>query len=72
MPNDVLKEEIYRRFRLPDQSISQHRASIEIMDRARNFAFVIHEKCPPNRELSIALTHLETAVAFAIKSLMAE
>src|SRR3970282_860918 len=33
-----------------------------IRDRARTFAFRIVENCPPSRERSLALTHLEEAV----------
>lgn len=36
-----------------------------IRDRARNLAEFMSEKCPPSRELSLALTNLEQAVMWA-------
>lgn len=36
-----------------------------IRGRARAFAVHLYERCPPSRELSLALTHLEDAVMWA-------
>lgn len=36
-----------------------------IQGRARAFAVHLYERCPPSRELSLALTHLEQAVMWA-------
>lgn len=37
----------------------------EVRDRARRFCYRLSEMCPPSREMSLALTHLETAVQWA-------
>ncbi len=37
----------------------------EIRDRAAGFATVLCGLCPPSRELSLALTHLEETVMWA-------
>ena len=36
-----------------------------IRARAKDYAEFLMTMCPPSRELSLALTHLETAVMFA-------
>lgn len=41
----------------------------EIRDSAKQFAEMLTRHCPGSRELSIALTHLETCVAFANASI---
>ncbi len=41
----------------------------EIRDFARTFAATLLEKCPPSRERSLALTHLEEAVMWANASI---
>ena len=38
---------------------------VDIRDFAKNLAFRMREACPESRELSLAYTHLETAVMFA-------
>jgi hypothetical protein len=40
-----------------------------IRDAAKAFATLLVENCPPSRELSVALTHLETCVMFANSSI---
>jgi hypothetical protein len=41
----------------------------EIRDYARTFAATILKDCPPSRERSLALTHLEEAVMWANASI---
>lgn len=41
----------------------------EIRDRAHDLAFLLLQNCPPSRELSIALTHIETACFYANASI---
>ena len=41
----------------------------KIRDHAKAFAAVLLENCPPSRERSLALTHLEEAVMWANASI---
>jgi hypothetical protein len=57
--------EIERRFRFhksTDEQLARHE---RIRDLALAYAKELVQLCPPSRELSLALTHLETAVMFA-------
>jgi hypothetical protein len=36
-----------------------------LRDKAKEFAYLIHQECPPSRERSVALTELETSVFWA-------
>lgn len=36
-----------------------------IRDQAKKLAYSIHFNCPPSREASLAMTHLQTAVMYA-------
>ncbi|HEY7043362.1 MAG TPA: hypothetical protein VH419_06815 [Nocardioidaceae bacterium] len=46
---------------------------IELLrDKAKMFGQAVIESCPDSRERSLALTHLEAAVMWAVKSIMVE
>jgi len=61
--------EIERRFRFhksTDEQLARHE---QVRDLAKEYAFALVKLCPESRELSLALTHLETAVIFANASI---
>lgn len=42
---------------------------VSIRDKAKELAILVDSLCPNSRERSIALTHIETAVMWAIESI---
>ena len=57
--------EIERRFRFHKSTEEQLVRHEQVRNLAMAYAHKLAELCPESRELSLALTHLETAVMFA-------
>lgn len=65
----VTKQEadIFNRFTYhpPLPELNQVARYNEIRDMGKNFAFTLIMQCPPSRELSLAIKHIEEAVMWA-------
>jgi hypothetical protein len=57
--------------RIGNHNPSDHPAVAEIKSRAKSLIVTILELCPPGRRRSKALTDIEGAAMFAVKSLFA-
>jgi hypothetical protein len=68
-PSEVDKKKIENNFQYHTPKGSQAARYEEIRLQAKNFAEVLTKFCPPSRELSVALTELETAVMWANASI---
>lgn len=63
------KKDLLNRFTYHPPVTGQAELYQEIRNTALEFATQLTEKCPPSRELSLALTHLEEAVFWANASI---
>jgi len=61
----ITEEELKNRFTYHAPKGVQPAKYEDIRDTAYEFAVILANFCPESRELSLALTHLETAVMFA-------
>jgi len=65
----MTNEEIEIRFKYHPPKASQLPKYERIRDEAREFALMLDALCPDSRELSAALTHLDSVVMFANASI---
>jgi len=63
------KELLEHRFTYHAPKGDQAKRYETIREEAKTFALLMNELCPDSRELSLALTHLETSVFFANASI---
>jgi hypothetical protein len=68
-PDPKLTDRIENDFTYHMPLPSQPDRYVDIRDAARLFAHMLTEKCPPSRELSLALTNLEVVVFYANASI---
>ena len=68
-PSEVDKKKLENNFKYHTPKGNQAARYEEIRLQAKNFAKALIKFCPPSRELSIALTELETAVMWANASI---
>ncbi len=61
----MLNSEIERRFKFHKSTEEQLARHEQVRNLAMTYAYNLTQLCPESRELSLALTHLETAVMFA-------
>lgn len=66
-PNPKVAEELESRFSYhpPVQGIGQTERYVAIRDQCKDTAYMLCRTCPQSRELSVALTHLDSVVMFA-------
>ena len=68
-PSEVDKKKLENNFEYHAPQGNQAARYEEIRLQAKNFAKALVKFCPPSRELSVALTELETAVMWANASI---
>lgn len=57
--------EIENRFSYHPPKEGQQEKYVAIREKAKELAYLLTEQCPHSRELSTALTHLDSTVMFA-------
>ncbi len=60
-----MNNEIEKKFSYHAPKPGQPEIYVEIRDKAKEFAYLLDEKCPDGREKSLAMTKLEEAVFWA-------
>jgi hypothetical protein len=65
MIKENLVDEMEARFTYHAPKGDQAQRYTDLREGTKALAYLFCEKCPTSRELSLALTHLETAVMFA-------
>ena len=68
-PSEVDKKKLENNFKYHAPQGNQAARYEEIRLQAKNLAKALMKFCPPSRELSVALTELETAVMWANASI---
>jgi len=68
-PSEADKKKLENNFKYHAPQGNQGARYEEIRLQAKNFAETLVKFCPPSRELSVALTELETAVMWANASI---
>lgn len=63
--NESKREQIENAFSYHTPKQSQSVRYENIREYAKDMAFMLTALCPPSRELSLALTHLEECIMFA-------
>lgn len=69
VPSEVDEKKINNNFKYHTPKEDQAERYEKIRDTAKELAFLLTTICPPSRELSVALTELETAVMWANASI---
>lgn len=63
--DDKTQAQLDNNFRYHAPKPGQAAIYVSVRDKAKELAEHMHTVCPPSRELSVAITHLETAVFWA-------
>ncbi len=64
-----MNEDLERNFTYHAPKPGQPEIYGKLRDKAKELAYLITELCPPSRERSVAMTHLETAIMWAVASI---